>query len=170
MAGSDVTDAQCGEARTRPAAKLQYWEAYSTLRRTPHNAAYVQLHISTNLKTKKAVRIKSAQRLRADAGSAGARKGAAAPAGKKQRQPKADKPKKERKPSGLDAAAQVLGEAGEPLNAKEIVDRMLERKLWSTGGKTPHATIYAAMIREIAAKGSDSRFRKVERGKFALAK
>jgi len=124
----------------------------------------------TNLKTKKAVRIKSAQRLRADAGSAGARKGAAAPAGKKQRQPKADKPKKERKPSGLDAAAQVLGEAGEPLNAKEIVDRMLERKLWSTGGKTPHATIYAAMIREIAAKGSDSRFRKVERGKFALAK
>jgi len=80
------------------------------------------------------------------------------------------KEKKERKPSGLDAAAQVLDEAGEPLNAKEIVDRMLKRKLWQTGGETPHATIYAAMIREIAVKGGESRFRKVERGKFALAK
>ena len=47
---------------------------------------------------------------------------------------------------------------------------MLAKGLWKTSGKTPAATIYAAIIREIAAKGSESRFRKVERGKFELAK
>lgn len=34
----------------------------------------------------------------------------------------------------------------------------------------PDATLYAAMIREIAAKGKESRFRKLERGLFAAAK
>ena len=77
---------------------------------------------------------------------------------------------KPKRPSGLDAAAQVLAEAKEPLNAKQMVERMLAKGLWSTGGKTPHATIYAAIIREIAAQGAESRFRKVERGKFELAK
>ena len=72
--------------------------------------------------------------------------------------------------SGLDAAAQVLAEAGEPLNTKEVVERMLAEGLWKTNGKTPAATIYAAMIREIAAKGDKSRFRKIERGRFTLAK
>jgi hypothetical protein len=36
--------------------------------------------------------------------------------------------------------------------------------------KTPGATIYAAIIREIAVKGDKSRFRKTERGNFELAK
>jgi len=72
--------------------------------------------------------------------------------------------------SGLDAAAQVLGEAKEPMSAKEMVERMLTKGLWQTSGKTPAATIYAAIIREIAGKGDDSRFRKVDRGKFELAK
>jgi len=36
-------------------------------------------------------------------------------------------------------------------------------------GKTPAATIYAAMIREITAKGPSSRFQKVSRGRFAAA-
>ena len=89
---------------------------------------------------------------------------------KKKRQPKADKPAKQRKPSGLDAAAQVLAEAGEPMGCKEMVERMLAKGLWQTGGKTPSATIYAAIIREIAVKGDDSRFRKVDRGRFELAK
>jgi len=136
----------------------------------------------TNLKTKKAVRIKSAQRLRGEAatrpgkprakadGGAAARKGAAAPVAKKQRQPKAEKPAKERKPSGLDAAAKVLAEAGEPMGTKEMVERMLAKGLWKTGGKTPAATIYAAILRESQKKGSESRFRKAERGKFELAK
>ena len=72
--------------------------------------------------------------------------------------------------SGLDAAAQVLAEADEPINTKDMVERMLAKGLWKTNGRTPAATIYAAIIREIAAKGSDSRFRKTERGKFELAK
>jgi hypothetical protein len=75
-----------------------------------------------------------------------------------------------RGPSGLHAAARVLAEAGEPLNTKTMVERMLAKGLWSTGGKTPAATIYAAIIREIAVKGADARFRKVERGKCELAR
>ncbi|MCZ2095635.1 MAG: winged helix-turn-helix domain-containing protein [Anaerolineae bacterium] len=74
----------------------------------------------------------------------------------------ADKPM-----SGLDAAAKVLADAGEPMRAKAIVDAMIGGGLWKSGGKTPHATIYAAMIREIAAKGDAARFRKTDRGLFA---
>jgi len=74
-----------------------------------------------------------------------------------------------KRPSGLDAAVQVLAEAGEPLNTKAMVDRMLAQGLWQTNGKTPAATIYAAILREINTKGDAARFRKVERGKFALA-
>ncbi|HOF17388.1 MAG TPA: winged helix-turn-helix domain-containing protein [Phycisphaerae bacterium] len=76
------------------------------------------------------------------------------------------KEKQQRKASGLDAAAQVLAEAGGPLNTKEMVERMLSQGLWQTGGKTPAATIYSAILREISVKGDASRFRKVERGKF----
>jgi hypothetical protein len=72
--------------------------------------------------------------------------------------------------SGLDAAARVLADAGKPLSAMEIVKSMLGKGLWKTDGKTPQATIYAAMIREIAKKGSASRFRKTERGHFTVAK
>ena len=152
----------------------------------------------TNMKTRKAVRVKSAQRLRgkavwppktmskADAVNeamlavADAKK--AEKAGKAQtKAKKADTGKrrgtrakrgerKAKRPSGLDAAAKVLGEAGRPLGCKEIVDRMLAKGLWQTKGKTPAATIYAAIIREIAKRGKDSRFRKVDRGKFELAK
>jgi hypothetical protein len=74
------------------------------------------------------------------------------------------------KMSGLDAAAKVLADAGKPLTAQEIVDAMLAKGLWKTGGKTPHATIYAAMIREIAKKGSNGRFRKTDRGHFTVVK
>jgi hypothetical protein len=89
-------------------------------------------------------------------------------------EPKAKKPKaaakekKDRKPSGLDAAAQVLAEAGEPMNCGDMVKTMLETGLWKTGGKTPAATIYAAIIREISVKGDASRFRKTDRGHFEL--
>jgi hypothetical protein len=81
------------------------------------------------------------------------------------------KPKREAKakrPSGIDLAAKVLASAKEPLNAKTIAERVLAAG-WSTSGKTPHATLYAAMIREIAAKGKDARFKKTERGLFTAA-
>jgi HB1, ASXL, restriction endonuclease HTH domain len=71
-----------------------------------------------------------------------------------------------RKLSGLDAAHKVLVEAKEPLQATTIVERMIVQGLWSTTGKTPAATIYAAIIREIAAKGAASRFKKTDRGLF----
>jgi hypothetical protein len=102
-----------------------------------------------------AATLKQAEAVKAEAGEA-------APKAKRQRQ--------DGKMSGLDAAAQVLAEAGEPLDAKTMVERMLEKGLWATSGKTPAATIYAAIIREIAKKGDASRFRKTDRGKFTVAK
>ncbi|RMF00952.1 MAG: restriction endonuclease, partial [Alphaproteobacteria bacterium] len=65
----------------------------------------------------------------------------------------------------------VLASAKEPMQAKAIVEQVVERGLWKPGaGKTPHATLYAAMTREIKAKGAASRFRKVDRGQFAAEK
>jgi hypothetical protein len=71
--------------------------------------------------------------------------------------------------SGLDAAAKVLEEADEPLRCKEIAGRALEAGPWASDGKTPHATIYSAILRDMQKKGDESRFRKVGRGLFALA-
>jgi hypothetical protein len=73
-----------------------------------------------------------------------------------------------KRPSGLDLAAKVLAEAGHPLQAKAIAERVLAAG-WTTSGKTPHATLYSAMIREIAGKGEASRFRKTDRGLFVAA-
>lgn len=128
-----------------------------------------------NVATKRKVRIKSPQRLRGLAQGQPARskaaeatpEAAATSEGTVPVKPKRSKAK-ERRPSGLAAAAQVLADAGEPLSTKQMVERMLERGLWSTGGKTPAATIYSAIIREIAEKGDQARFRKVERGRFEL--
>ena len=78
---------------------------------------------------------------------------------------KATKPAKERRPSGLDLAAKVLAASKEPLAARTIAERTVAAG-WKTSGKTPHATLYAAIIREIAAKGSSARFKKTDRGLF----
>jgi len=44
------------------------------------------------------------------------------------------------------------------------------KKLWTPGkGKTPEATLYAAILREIGAKGGQARFKKVDRGLFEHA-
>jgi hypothetical protein len=69
--------------------------------------------------------------------------------------------------SGLDAAAKILQEAGTPMKAQAMVDKALAEGLWQTTGKTPQATVYAAIIREIAAKGPASRFVKTGKGEFA---
>lgn len=74
-----------------------------------------------------------------------------------------------KKMSALDAAAKVLGEAKEPLNAKGMIERMAAKGYWtSPGGKTPHATLYAAILREIQTKGKETRFAKTDRGHFTL--
>ncbi|RMF72780.1 MAG: hypothetical protein D6744_16470 [Planctomycetota bacterium] len=83
---------------------------------------------------------------------------------------KASEPKPKRA-SLLNAAAAVLADAKEPMQTRAIVEAAVERGLWKPGaGKTPHATLNAAMLREIRNKGAESRFKKVARGMFAAAK
>ena len=83
---------------------------------------------------------------------------------------KAAKPAKPKRLSCIDAAAQVLGAAKEPMKAKEMIEAMAKKGLWtSPNGKTPEASLYAAIIREIANKGVEARFVKTERGTFAAA-
>jgi len=138
----------------------------------------------TNLRTGKTVRIKSAQRLRGAVaeGAQDAPRATVAPQGEKkadsegkggrkaQKAPRAKGGAQEAKrPSGLDAAARVLAEAAEPLDCKTIVQRAFEKGYWRSGGKTPAATVYAAILREIQKKGESSRFRKAARGTFELA-
>jgi len=139
---------------------------------------------ATNLATGKKVRIKSAQRLRGSAKSKKAAKAAGpdinptveivtgqpipAKSEKKAKKKTGDKSKRV---SALDAAAEVLKASDAPMRAKELIETMAARGLWSSpNGKTPEATLYAAIIREIATKGSDARFRKTERGLFVHAK
>ena len=95
-----------------------------------------------------------------------------AAAAAKARKAKAKKAKAPRakKPSLLDLAAEVLAKAKEPMDCKTIVEKVLATGRWQTKGKTPAATLYSAIIREISKKGDDARFEKVERGKFTLAK
>jgi len=73
-----------------------------------------------------------------------------------------------KKLSALDAAAQVLAASKEPMNAKQMIEAMATKGLWtSPGGKTPWATLYSAIAREVATKGKDARFKKADRGNFA---
>lgn len=80
-------------------------------------------------------------------------------------------PHVEKKVSALDAAAKVLADAKNPMNTKEMIEAMGAKGLWkSPGGKTPDRTLYSALTREIGTKGKESRFKKADGGKFALAK
>ena len=75
--------------------------------------------------------------------------------------------KKERgKLSGINAAYEALREAGEPLNIKQIMERINERNLAKLNGKTPGSTVSAALQMEIKRKGSESRFEKAGKGLF----
>ena len=81
--------------------------------------------------------------------------------------PKEPKPKKL---SALNAAARVLSETGQAMTCQVMITAMAANGYWtSPGGHTPEATLYSAVIREIAKKGAESRFKKTERGKFASA-
>jgi len=178
---------------------------------------------ATNLKTKKSVRVKSAQRLRGKAATwpgkkvssedakavhtadqenarlaeqrakstdgqtaseramaqsatrakkaAKATKDAKSPAKRDTGEGVATGGERDGKPmSLLDAAAHILSlGAALPMRCQDIVKLAIDRNLWTPGkGKTPASTLYAAIHREIKAKGDASRFRKAERGKFAL--
>ena len=126
---------------------------------------------ATNLATGKKIRIKTAARLQ-PAGKTKSAKKASEPA-KKATKAKATKTAAKKteakRMSALDAAAKVLAETKKAMTSQELIAAMAEKKYWtSPGGKTPHATLYAAILRELLTKGNESRFEKIERGKFAL--
>jgi len=116
--------------------------------------------------TKKA-RAEIAERLkRLEAGEAGSDAPGAKPA-KAAHEPKVRREPKPKRVSLLDAAAQVLVKSKKAMKVKEIVAAVVDAKLWSSpNGKTPEATLHAAMTREIATKGEAGRFLKVDRGLF----
>ncbi|MCK6483004.1 MAG: winged helix-turn-helix domain-containing protein [Phycisphaerae bacterium] len=153
---------------------------------------------ATNIATGKRIRLKSAQRLRRGASTqavvasdaslreAGIHATGSAMANRKKAQRakarggagvKAEhgsgKPAKvahAKRVGCLDAAAMLLDKLGRPMDTAEMITEMAEQQLWSSpGGKTPHATLYSAIIREIARKGKSSRFVKTDRGQFALS-
>ena len=69
--------------------------------------------------------------------------------------------------SALDAAAKVLQEAGQPMNCQDMIAAMAAKGYWSSpAGKTPAATLYSALLREIKTKGTQARFQKTARGQF----
>jgi hypothetical protein len=54
------------------------------------------------------------------------------------------------------------------MNNKAMTEAMAANGLWtSPGGATPWVTFYSAITREINEKGSNVKFVKIERGKFA---
>lgn len=82
---------------------------------------------------------------------------------------KTRQPKSQGKFSQLDAAVKVLTESGEPMTTKAMIEAMATKGYWtSPAGKTPAQTLYAAITREITAKGTDARFQKADRGLFTV--
>jgi hypothetical protein len=150
---------------------------------------------ATNLATGKKIHIKSAQRLQAEVGAKrgrakvttegnvtvvenepvtvetiGGESSTALAVLKKPRKAKSatiESPEaSEKRLSCIAAALKVLGESSEPMNAQELITAMQDKGYWtSPGGKTPHATLYSAILRDLA-KGDDSKFVKSERGRF----
>ena len=117
---------------------------------------------SATKKTKKAAEKK--------AGQPAAAKATKTKAPRAPKAPKADGKPSEGKLSQIEAALKVLAEAKEPMTTKQMVEAMAAKGYWtSPGGKTPHATLYSAILREIQHKGAESRFAKVDRGQFKLA-
>jgi HB1, ASXL, restriction endonuclease HTH domain len=98
------------------------------------------------------------------------KKGAEPEKAQEQEAEKAKAPKKEKKLRALDAAAKVLGESDQSMGCNEMIEAMAKKGYWSSpNGQTPAATLYSAILRELKEKGAESRFKKTERGKFALA-
>ncbi len=73
-----------------------------------------------------------------------------------------------RKPALLDFAVRVLRDSSEPLGTKEMVAKIIGAGWWNTKGRTPEATLYSAIIREIGCRDGKTRFVKEGRGRFAL--
>ncbi len=70
------------------------------------------------------------------------------------------------KMSALDAAHEILKEQNRAMNVKEITELAISSGRWSPNGKTPTATLSAAVQMEVIKKGEASRFVKTGRGLF----
>jgi hypothetical protein len=123
--------------------------------------------MATKKKTTKPAPRKSARAAKPDQSTAPAAPAADGQAKSKKRTA-ADQAPKPKKLSALDAAAQVLSEAGQPMNCQEMIAAMAAKGYWtSPAGKTPQATLYSALLREIKTNGDQARFQKTDRGKFS---
>ncbi len=140
---------------------------------------------ATNLTTGKKVRIKSAQRLHGTPRQAKTEAEPAATESKPARAVKrvakkeasaetpvkikaAKKEAADKKLSCTGAALKILAESGQPMSTKEMIDAMVAAGYWeSPAGKTPHATLYSAILRDMK-RGEESRFVKAERGRFTV--
>jgi hypothetical protein len=91
--------------------------------------------------------------------------------GKATRSPQsADQATKAPRLSALDAAARVLAQTKRAMSCPELIEAMAAKGYWtSPAGKTPQATLYAAIQREIALKGKETRFQKAAPGQFQRA-
>lgn len=68
----------------------------------------------------------------------------------------------------LDAIEVVLREEGRALHYQDLTDRILERRLWETEGKTPQDTVKARLAVDLQKYGAESRFIRTAPGTFAL--
>ena len=55
--------------------------------------------------------------------------------------------------NAIEAAIKILRKAGTPLRFEELTERMLSGGTWSTKGKTPAATVNAAITVNLKKKG-----------------
>jgi hypothetical protein len=68
----------------------------------------------------------------------------------------------------LRAAEIALKDANAPLHYKEITQRMIDRGLWQNDGKTPDATVNAAIAVDIKYNGTHSLFQRADKGVYVL--
>ena len=68
----------------------------------------------------------------------------------------------------LNAVAQILRAAGEPLHVQAITKRLMAAGLWQAKGKTPDRTVGSCIYTDIQKKKSQSRFVKTAPSTFAL--
>lgn len=71
--------------------------------------------------------------------------------------------------SSLAAALLVLRTAGQPLSSNAIAHEALAMGWWRSRGRTPGATLSAAIQRDLRKKGTSSLFRRAERGRYTCA-
>jgi restriction system protein len=76
--------------------------------------------------------------------------------------------REDKKLTALEAAYRVLVDADRPMTAAEITRHVLEKRMWSSQGTTPDATINARISVDIKTNGAASRFVRVGPSTYAV--